>query len=75
MNGRFIKGHKPQTTRKGFKVGQWSVKSSQCVKCETSKFPHKGKGLCTSCFDDKHQWETDQDEYQAEQYIPASFRR
>ncbi len=37
---------------KGWKY-QWSYKHSSCVKCRKVDFPHKGKGLCSKCYDKK----------------------
>ena len=30
---------------------KWSRKFERCIECNTSKFKHKGSGLCVRCFD------------------------
>jgi 5-methylcytosine-specific restriction endonuclease McrA len=35
----------------------WSRKFNECVNCNTTNFPHVGKGLCDKCYNIYH-WET-----------------
>lgn len=32
---------------------KWSRKYAKCIKCNYTKYKHKGHGLCESCFDKK----------------------
>ena len=29
---------------------RWARKHESCVRCGGTEFPHKGRGLCTSCY-------------------------
>ena len=35
---------------------QWSIKFNECIRCNSTKHPHKAKGLCNSCYQKEHEY-------------------
>ena len=57
----------------GKPLNRWSLKYPCCIECETTEVPHKGHGLCETCFS-RSRWHREKDHWNTERRLARRER-